>query len=66
MTWLVNLVLDWLYAKAADFIQAALARFKRQKEVKKEEEISVEPLKKANPESEKEIDDAIPGSLDGL
>ena len=66
MQWIFNLFMDWVWSRAKSWLLALLAKFKRRDEIKKEEEISVDPLKKANPDSEKEIDDATRSALDGL
>lgn len=66
MAWLVKKILDWLSAKIVAWAEALVLKFKHQEAVKKEAGDSVDPLKKANPESEKAIDEAIPKSLDGF
>jgi hypothetical protein len=66
LTSIGTFVLNWLWKKALDFVLGIVGFFTRQKEIKKESDASVDPLKKANPESEKEIDDATKGALDGF
>lgn len=64
MQWLVTLILNWLWGKLAEVIGKLIAQLRRKKEIEKEAEASVEPLKKA--ETAKEIDDAADDALSGF
>lgn len=59
-------ILDYLLGKLVAWGKALVAKLQRREEIKHEENESVDPLKKADPESEKEIDDATRSALDGL
>ena len=61
-----NFILDYFFNKLVAWAKAFVAMLLRREVIKKEEEVSVDPLKKANPESEKEIDDSIKDALNGL
>lgn len=66
LSWFVKTALSWAWGKLSSWASALIAKFLRRKEITKQEEASVEPLKKADPESEKEIDDSIHDALDDL
>lgn len=64
MSWLVEIVLNWIASKLIDFLLAMEARAKRSDEIKREAYKSVEPLKKA--ETAEEIEKATDEALDGF
>lgn len=64
MSWLVSLVLNWLWGKILAFAQGLAALFKQRADTQKSAEQSIDALKKA--ETAKEIDDASDDALNGL
>lgn len=64
MSWIVSLVLDWIYAKLASLISAFIYVKAQQEQIQEDAEKSVEKLGKA--ESASEIDAGADDALDGL
>ena len=64
LTWIGNLFLNFIWSKLVAWVSGVAARLKRQKEVEKESQDSVQPLKDAK--TADEIDQAARKSLDGF
>lgn len=64
MSWLVTLVLNWVWGKISSLIAAFVAKEIAQEEIQKEAEASVVPLK--NAETAADIDKAADDALNGL
>lgn len=64
LNWLGKLFLEFIWGKLVAWLSGIAARFKRQKEIEKEAEESVKPLKDAK--TADEIDKATDSALDGF